>query len=585
MTATETGAPDKKADAASRDDHSTQPDHAGLMREELRSVLASPDLSRAPIMKQLLRFLVEETAAGRGEQLKAYSVAVDGLGRPPDYDARADSYPRVQVGRLRKMLDSHYRLSGSASGVRLSIPSGRYKVVLETTEPGQMPGAATQDSPPAEPSSAVEGSMKAVSPLYFGPSLFLIVGLVLALGIGAARWFPMATAGAPLKRPVLEMAGVEMARQSNAGARIRTLLVNGLGRSVAFDLRPLPSASRTVGKGAPPPRYRLGADLIEGATPRLFLRLSQLSPDKLIWSGDLSLPADALNDGTALDQRLAPIIATIGKVDGLVAIHELQRSAGKEARGYSCLLLYHRYRKQRAVAERDHVQACVERSLAQDPDEAALHAAAAQLAVEKMSDPSVNREDRAGLLANARRHAQLARALDPYNGWINATQSRIALARGSCPQSANFALRAAALQPYDPNLLSEVGAYLADCRDTRAEPVIRRAITVGDDPSGRYHVPLLMLAIISDDREMAREALSQMAPPVIGRPRNFYVMTAAGYGMLGQAQNARAAWKQLERLDGTVAPAPLAYLERLGYSPATRRRIIRSLRAVGLPPA
>lgn len=585
MTATETGAPNQKADTALRDGHSPPVGQAGLMREELQSVLASPEFSRAPIMKQLLCFLVEETAAGRGDQLKAYSVAVDGLGRAPDYDARADSYPRVQVGRLRKMLDSHYRLSLPVSGVRLSIPSGRYKVILEPAVSEQVPEAATQGSPPTISSSTAAAPMIAVSPLFLGPSLLLIVGLVLALGIGVARWLPMTTAGAPSKRPVLEMAGLEMARQSGAGAKIRTLLVNGLGRSLAFDLRPLSSTGRVVGKGGPPPRYRLGADLIEGATPRLFLRLTQLSPDKLIWSGDVSLPAGSLNDGTALDQRLAPIIATVGKVDGLVAIHELQRSAGKEARGYSCLLLYHRYRKQRAVAERDHVQACVERSLAQDPDDAALHAAAAQLAIENMSDPSVKVKDRAALLANARRHAQLARALDPYNGWTNATQSRIALARGSCPQSVNFALRAAALQPYEPNLLSDVGAYLADCRDSRAEAIIRRAIAVGDDPSGRYYVPLLTLAITRDDRVMAREALSQMAPPVIGRPRNFYIMTAAGYGMLGEARKARAAWKQLERLDATVAPAPLAYLQRLGYSPATRSQIIRNLRAVGLPPA
>ena len=71
MTATETGAPNQKADAALRDGHSPPVGQAGLMREELQSVLASSDFSRAPIMKQLLCFLVEETAAGRGDQLKA----------------------------------------------------------------------------------------------------------------------------------------------------------------------------------------------------------------------------------------------------------------------------------------------------------------------------------------------------------------------------------------------------------------------------------------------------------------------------------------------------------------------------------
>ncbi|RYD98826.1 MAG: hypothetical protein EOP61_15150, partial [Sphingomonadales bacterium] len=44
---------------------------ADLMREELQSVITSPDFARAPIMKRLLSFLVGETAAGRGDQLKA----------------------------------------------------------------------------------------------------------------------------------------------------------------------------------------------------------------------------------------------------------------------------------------------------------------------------------------------------------------------------------------------------------------------------------------------------------------------------------------------------------------------------------
>ncbi len=581
MSGHQTGAGGSDADAARQEPQGAASEQAALIRMELDSILTSPDFSRAPIMKRLLCFLVEETVAGRGDQLKAYSVAVDGLGRAPDYDARADSYPRVQVGRLRKMLDNHYRLSGAQYGARLSIPSGRYKVVLEL--PTIAPEGSTEPLPPA---LAEHMPSSGPSRLSFGISLLLTLVLVVGLGTAVALLLPMGTSRAADERPILEVAGTNMARQSPLGSRIRTVLINGLGRSLAFDLRPLPLSPsvQTPSRDAPPARYRLGADLIDGPSPRLFLRLTQLYPNKLLWSGDVTLPPTVRSDAAALDQRLASVIATIGKVDGLIAIHELQRSAGQEAIGYSCLLLYHRYRKQRSPEDRLHVETCVDRSLARNPDDATLQAAAAQLAAEKMYDPGVDPSSKAGYLLIARRHAQLARVLDPYNGWTNATQARIALARGSCSQSSNFAQRAVALQPYEPNLLADVGVYLADCRDPHAEAVIRRAIAVGDDPSGRYHVPLLMLAIIRDDHALAREALSQMAPPVIGRPRGFYIMAAAGYGMLGDREKGRAAWKQLERLDNAVAPAPRAYLDQLGYSPETRRKIAKDLRLIGLAP-
>src|SRR3546814_2929692 len=94
---------------------------------ELERVFSSTEFSRSPVMRRLLRFLIDQTLAGKGEQLKAYSVAVDGLGRDPDFDAQSDSYPRVQVGRLRRMLDAYYERYGLVNGERLVIPNGDRK--------------------------------------------------------------------------------------------------------------------------------------------------------------------------------------------------------------------------------------------------------------------------------------------------------------------------------------------------------------------------------------------------------------------------------------------------------------------------
>ncbi|MFD2500769.1 hypothetical protein ACFSTI_20475 [Rhizorhabdus histidinilytica] len=107
------------------------------------------------------------------------------------------------------------------------------------------------------------------------------------------------------------------------------------------------------------------------------------------------------------------------------------------------------------------------------------------------------------------------------------------MARNACAQAVGFAIRASELQPYDPALLADAGVYLLDCDDPRAESLIRRAITLDDDPEGRFYGPLLLLAIARDDQVMAREALTHMAPPVLGRHALFFLTSAVGYAMVG----------------------------------------------------
>lgn len=546
---------------------------ADKMRQELQSVIASPDFARAPIMKRLLSFLVGETAAGRGDQLKAYSVAVDGLGRAPDYDARADSYPRVQVGRLRRMLDNYYNVTPPVDGLRLTIPSGRYRVALQPAVTVAETGAPADTSIPILPES----------PLAFGWHVALLLMLVLLIAAVLFRIVPMRTAppDAARDRPVLEFAGGGMARGSQLGNVVRAALLNGLSRSSVYDLRPQ-RRSGTRDPQAAPPRYRLSTDMIGGANPRLFMRLSRVSPDQLLWSGDISLPPESQIDGVELDRRLAPVIATIGRVNGLVATHELQESNGLEAGGYSCFLLYHRYSKDRIDSERDHVQACVEASLKRNPEDPGLQAAAAQLAIERTVASDIDPRDRAEQLQAARRHSQIATAIAPQDPWALAARARIAVIRKACPQAVGFAMRASQVQPYDPALLADVGVYLLDCGDPRAEEMIRRAIALDDNPEGRFYAPLLLLAISRDNPAMAHEALAHMVPPVIGRHGRFYLISAAGYAMLGDYGRARAAWAQLKANRPSVANDPEAYLERLGYAADLREKAMAHLHKAGL---
>ena len=550
-------------------------DDAELMREELQSVIASSDFARAPIMKRLLSFLVSETAAGRGDQLKAYSVAVDGLGRAPDYDARADSYPRVQVGRLRRMLDSYYGTTAPTRGFCLAIPSGRYRVVLQ-------PSPAEADQTTETGTAAPTPRILPERPLMFGWQVTVLLVLVLLGAATVLHILPIrsAAANAGRERPVLDLTGTEVTNRSELGNVVRATLLNGLTRSGMYDLR-APGGVGATDQRAAPARYRLSTDLIDGDRPRLFLRLSRVFPERLIWSGDISLPAGTRLDGDMADHALAPVIATIGRANGLIATHELQENAGLEAAGYSCLLLYYRYHKERTDLELEHVRACVDRSLKLDPNDAELQAAATQLAIDTMTSSTTDPRERPALLLTARRHAQISASIDPLDAWSNIARARVAVLSKACPAAVRFALRASELQPYDPSLLADAGVYLLDCGDTRAEGLIRRAIALDDHPDGRFYALLLLLAIARDDQSLAREALARMSPPILGRHGRFYLISAAGYAMIGDLERARTAWSQLRAIDIPVQD-PQGFLERLGFSDDVRAKAIGHLRRARL---
>jgi adenylate cyclase len=95
--------------------------------------------------RRLLSYLVTEELEGRGDRLKAYSIATEVFGRPADFDPQQDSIVRVEVGRLRQALERYYLTDGKTASVVISIPKGQYR-------PNFTPALATP-RPDAAPAS------------------------------------------------------------------------------------------------------------------------------------------------------------------------------------------------------------------------------------------------------------------------------------------------------------------------------------------------------------------------------------------------------------------------------------------------
>jgi len=101
----------------------------------LHKVLDSVTFSRSPRLARLLEYLCGKRFAGEAGELKEYTIAVELLGRPADFQAKEDASIRVDMNRLRRQLEKYYRREGGADDIIISIPCGQYVPVFERRSP------------------------------------------------------------------------------------------------------------------------------------------------------------------------------------------------------------------------------------------------------------------------------------------------------------------------------------------------------------------------------------------------------------------------------------------------------------------
>ena len=95
-------------------------------KAEVEAILSSGLFAHAPSLAQFLSYVGSKCLQGQASQIKEYSIAVEALGRPPDFDQKKDSIVRVEAHRLRKRLRQYYESEGSARALRILIPPGQY---------------------------------------------------------------------------------------------------------------------------------------------------------------------------------------------------------------------------------------------------------------------------------------------------------------------------------------------------------------------------------------------------------------------------------------------------------------------------
>ncbi|AXA37860.1 hypothetical protein [Rhizobium leguminosarum] len=99
-------------------------------REELERLLSDTRFHATERSRCILRYIAERHFDGHEDGVKAYSIAIDVLGRPSSFDPSTDPIVRIEASRLRSSLSQYYEAFGEQLGVAIHLPKGRYVAVF-----------------------------------------------------------------------------------------------------------------------------------------------------------------------------------------------------------------------------------------------------------------------------------------------------------------------------------------------------------------------------------------------------------------------------------------------------------------------
>jgi hypothetical protein len=506
-----------------------------VIRRELEAICLSPTFARSPVMLRLLRYLVDQSLAGAGHRLKSYSVAVEGLGRDSDFDAMSDSYPRVQAGRLRRLLELHYhRLGDDGRPVRLRIASIGYAVVVADTPPhidkpaahgsdaadalvqpvvveGAEPAAApdSQKNPErpmplthgaAQPGGATRGSRHR----YLAAIAAVLAMAGVAFAIYAVAWpKPVSSQIAPTLQ-VDVRGSVDAARKEE----LRGWLMASLQPSWVYRLTDNAAVQSTMSDATarqPVSRYLLTANIVpRGSARTIQLILSNAADGQIYWTQIIDVGAEG--------ETLAPLEPAITKLSspaGVIATAELTRYGPSRLGNYGCTLLAERYLRLFAADVRSRLNECVARGLRANPDDAKLLVARALTQynrADRLSDLSAVSMRRS--YADVQRAAEIA-PLDPSVALI---QSRYMFLRGDCARGTVRAQQAIDAWPLLARSWGLTGFFLFDCGDPRAIDFVNRARELQGATTSLYESVRVFDALERHDLATANQIAAQLNP-------------------------------------------------------------------------
>jgi TolB-like protein/Flp pilus assembly protein TadD len=218
----------------------TSPSTAEILTQ-LDRILGSQPFVDSPKLAEFLRYVVDETLAGRAGRIKGFTIAQEVYGRHDVEDAQSSTVVRVEAGRLRRYLDDYYAANENSSCVRIEIPKGTYvpnfqNIVRVDQDLGNSKLRVDVESQTTSPPANRYFPSKLASMAIGGFAIVLVCGIFVSIYLGRpVSWNEPkeASSGSVVARPsIVVMPFKNLLEGSQAGDD----LAKGLTEDVITDL-------------------------------------------------------------------------------------------------------------------------------------------------------------------------------------------------------------------------------------------------------------------------------------------------------------------------------------------------------------
>jgi adenylate cyclase len=525
---------------------------ADEIRAQMRRILAEPTLQASPARRELLRFVVEETLAGRADRLKGFTIALAVFDRKDDFDPQTDPVVRVEARRLRRDLDGYYVTAGKRDPVVISIPKGGYVPHFE--------GRDLDPAPDAPPKADARPRRSRLAIALLAGAFLGVFGWLGAGQLDSKLWPSSGgSEGAPTALPrgpkiaVLPFANLSRdPEQTYFAEGITDQIVTDLARFKALFVLSTQSTAKYQDQSVDPRQLKreLGIDyLLTGSVRRdegqirLSTRLVDAESGEIVWSDSYSdelTPSNVFEIQDDVSQQVSAVVASNYGVIAEAGQTEARSQPPTSLAAYDCVLRYYHYQRSFDRQEHAGVRACLERAVELDPDYADAWAVLANVYAQEYRFGYNPRPQ----LYNARERslaaANRAVELEPRNPTAQLMLANALFDRHDLVGFKAAGEQAIALNPNDPEPLVHFGLRLVYMGEwQRGLAFVTKAIALNPDHPEWYRDPIIFYDYQTGDYQ---RALVEAQKQKVRRPWRF-LFSAMILGQLGRGEEAQPAIK------------------------------------------
>ena len=572
---------------------------AEQVKTELARVLGSTVFAQAGRSTEFLRFVVEETLAGRADRLKGYTIAIEVFDKPPEFDAQTDPLVRVEAGRLRRRLIEYYHGEGSDDSVRIALPKNGYTPTFTAT-----PVAAA----PATAPSASKLRRRKRSLLLRGA----VIGSVVATAAALLAWFALYRGAPPapalnaeaaaarahsgpvsalgprlLVLPLENLTGDASLDVVAAGATeeiIRALVAFNIFATASTTGHALESADLFALRKEFDAGYVLTGSVREAnGQLRFALRLVDTEVGTQLWSRAFDEHVEH-GDAIAMEDRIGLTAAEIlSSPFGPVYGHEIERTAGRPTRDldpYECLLRFYEYtRFFDPTGHADSLQ-CLQRAVKGEPRFAPAWSALGVVYLHEHLYGYSPQPDRAPPLDRGLEAARTSLDIDGSGRVAAVTLAGIRLAGGDRHAFDAAVERCIEMKPLHPAVALLLGYLLIESGDwQRGTPMLDEALPLTTNVPGWAYIGYAFRYLQTHDYELALEwSLRSDAPNWFVTPMTVTASAAlAGRTDIMQREKAR-----LLKLYPDFESTGRAQIAKWNLDPTLAAALLDGLKLAGL---